>query len=401
MRIFCAVRHASDPRQFYGSLWSGNFYPALRQLGHEVVESQTDLAPASAFMAQEGRFDADQLAIRGRITTAILDEVKSAHARQPIDLFLSYFYNSHFDPSAFEEIHRLGIPTVNFYCNSIYQFELVEQIAPKVHYAWYAEKHAKARYEAAGANGVWVQMGADPDVYKPIDGVVRQSKATFVGMLYADRADWAAALVSANVPLELYGPNWGEAVPQAANSNGNLAPLAAGLWRSRLRLAQRNLARNGPLGGVTRTFKQWQFRRHTRQLLPMFKPIAKGAIPFTRICEVFSSYQVILNFSNVWADGWPGSELIPHVRLRDFEAPMCRTCFLTGHTDEIAEFYEIGREIDTYRSPQELVDKTRFYLSNPESAQKLRQAGYERATRDHTWVRRFQQLFREIGMQSS
>jgi hypothetical protein len=31
----------------------------------------------------------------------------------------------------------------------------------------------------------------------------------------------------------------------------------------------------------------------------------------------------------VWADGRSGSPLIPHVRLRDFEATMCRACYLT------------------------------------------------------------------------
>ena len=94
----------------------------------------------------------------------------------------------------------------------------------------------------------------------------------------------------------------------------------------------------------------------------------------------------------------PGSKLIPHVRLRDFEAPMCRTCFLTGYTDEITEFYEIGKEIDTYNSTEEFVDKVRFYLSNAQAAEQLREKGYQRARRDHTWVRRFEQLFREIGM---
>lgn len=111
-----------------------------------------------------------------------------------------------------------------------------------------------------------------------------------------------------------------------------------------------------------------------------------------------SGYELVLNFSNVWADGRPASPLIPHVRLRDFEAPMCRVCYLTGYTDELTEFYEIGREIDTYRTPAELVDKVRFYLSHPDAAEKLREAGYRRALRDHTWKRRFEELFRKIDI---
>jgi spore maturation protein CgeB len=76
---------------------------------------------------------------------------------------------------------------------------------------------------------------------------------------------------------------------------------------------------------------------------------------------------------------------------------MSRTCYLTGHSDEITEFYDVGREIDTYRSPEELVDKARFYLQNSDAAETLREAGYRRALRDHTWKRRFEELFQKIG----
>jgi len=88
------------------------------------------------------------------------------------------------------------------------------------------------------------------------------------------------------------------------------------------------------------------------------------------------------------------------VRLRDFEAPLCRSCYLTGYTEEIAEFYELGKEIDTYQSPEELVDKVKFYLNHPKEAENLREAAYQRAKRDHTWVNRFEELFEKIGLNS-
>jgi spore maturation protein CgeB len=133
-------------------------------------------------------------------------------------------------------------------------------------------------------------------------------------------------------------------------------------------------------------------------LTPQFEAYARGAVSFDRQADIFSQCEVCLNFSNVWADGRPGSVLIPHVRLRDFEVPMCRSCYLTGHSDEIEEFYDIGREIETYRTKEELVSKVRFYLANQRAAEQLREAGYRRARRDHTWVRRFDQLFQAIGV---
>src|ERR1022692_175302 len=104
MRIFSAVRHSIDPKFYFGGLWSGNFYPALRQLGHEVIESQVDLKPA--WDSPLGK--PDHLRIRAEITQRIIDEVRHAHQERPLDLFLSYFFNAHFDAGAFEDIHRLG-----------------------------------------------------------------------------------------------------------------------------------------------------------------------------------------------------------------------------------------------------------------------------------------------------
>jgi len=404
MRTFTAVRHSIDPSYFYGGLWSSNFYPALKKLGHEIIESQTDLFPASKFMQISGDFTPQELEVRSQITRKIIDEVKQAHRQSPINLFLSYFYNSHFDPAGFEEIHKLGIPTVNFYCNSIYQFELVSQIAEKVNFSWHAEKLARESYLKVGATPVWVQMGADPDVYHPIENINRQSKACFVGQRYADRDRLLAELINNQIAVDIYGRGWnlsamasqkssqqqkdvkGEYLGRRLQTPGSLNSYAQKAWSF--------IKNEGTIAGLMRTIRQLNYRSQSRQLDPI---VTQNACGFAEnISETFARYEIILNFSNVWADGQPSSKLIPHVRLRDFEAPMCRTCYLTGYTDEIAEFYEIGKEIDTYFSSEELVDKTRFYIEKPNEAEKLREAGYQRALRDHTWERRFEELFKEI-----
>jgi len=408
MRIFTAIRHASDPRRYYGGLWSANFYPALRLLGCEVVESRTDLLPASRFMHIGAGFTAGEKECRARLTERIVAELHAAHRERPVDLFLSYFYNSHFDPAGFAEVRRLGIPSVNFYCNSIYQFELVRDVAAAADFAWHAEKPARDLYVAAGARPVWVQMAADPSVYFPVNSEIRRPVAGFVGQRYADRDRWAAALIRAGVPLDLYGPSWGAPAP-AVDKQPESMELTEAEYLGRpilppgSRAAYReavveNWRREGLIRGSWRTWQQFVYRRESKRLLALCAPYARGAVPFEEQKRVFAGFEVVLNFSNVWADSRPGTALVPHVRLRDFEAPMCRVCYLTGYTEEITEFYEVGREIDTYRTPDELVDKCRFYLGNTAAAERLRDAGFLRARRDHTWVRRFEQLFAAIGL---
>jgi spore maturation protein CgeB len=281
----------------------------------------------------------------------------------------------------------------------------VAEIAAKADFSWHPERNARASYQRVGAKPVWVQMGADPDVYHPVKNVTRQPGACFVGQRYADRDRWLAALLRAGVPVDIYGSGWG--APMAPNGATALPQdeiylgrkqYHPGSFASYAQSLRETIARHGVFAGMDRLAKQWRYRFDTRALLPLVRENAKGWVD--DIARAFAAYELCLNFSNVWADGRPGSALIPHVRLRDFEAPMCRTCYLTGHTDEIGEFYEIGKEIDTYRSVEELVDKTRFYLSNPGQAERLRNAGHSRAVRDHTWVRRFDELFRKIGVDS-
>jgi len=409
VRVFVAVRHANDPREHYGGLWSMNFYPALRALGCELVESQVDLQPASRFMHIAGDFTREELQCRASLTERILAEVRAAHADRPIGLFLSYFYNSHFAPEGFSELRRLGIPTVTFFCNSLYQFELVRDIARAADFAWHAEKPARDLYVAAGARPVWVQMAADPNLYIPVPGAVREPVACFIGQRCADRDRWAATLLRAQVPLRLYGSGWSTPPPPSADADAASAAHVEARYLGRVsprpgtRAAyfaaiRQNWRANGLWSGSARTWRQLHYRRESRKLHSLLAAHARGPLTFDQQEQVVSECELILNFSNVWADGRPGSVLIPHVRLRDFEAPMRRACYLTGHTEEITEFYEVGKEIDTYRTPEELVDKCRFYLAHPDAAERLREAGFRRARLDHTWERRFETLFAQTGL---
>ena len=393
MRIFSAVRHARDARRFGGDLWPANFHPALRRLGHEVVESAVDLEPASRFLQiADPATVAAARAARATASERLLDEVRRAHRDRQIDLFLSYFYNSHCEAAAIAEISRLGIPTINFFCNSMYQFELVSKIAPAFDYSWHPERDARDAYLAAGAHPVRVQMGADPELYRPVAGACRLPRACFVGQRYGDRDRWLASLVRRGVPVDLYGQGWASDPPRTEGADDEFAyGRRAGSVGSYVDVLRSNLAAGGLVRGAVRTLRQALYAAQTRRVRRVLAPLAKP--PARDLSEVFSSYDVVLNFSNVWSDGRPGSPKIPHVRLRDFEAPMAGACYLTGAFDEIGEFYSVGREIDTYASEDELADKTRFYLANPQAAMRLREAGERRARRDHTWDCRFRELF--------
>ncbi len=82
---------------------------------------------------------------------------------------------------------------------------------------------------------------------------------------------------------------------------------------------------------------------------------------------------------------------------RDFEVPMSGGLYLTEHHEELVPFYEVGREIVTYTGFDDLLEKIRWLLSDPEQAEATRRAGRERALREHTWEMRFEKVFRMLG----
>ncbi len=83
---------------------------------------------------------------------------------------------------------------------------------------------------------------------------------------------------------------------------------------------------------------------------------------------------------------------------RDFEIPMSGGLYLTEYHPELEEFYNPVSEIVTYRDFDDLVEKIRFLLSNPEKADEIRRKGYERARREHSWEMRFQKIFYLLGL---
>jgi len=83
---------------------------------------------------------------------------------------------------------------------------------------------------------------------------------------------------------------------------------------------------------------------------------------------------------------------------RDFEIPMSGGLYLTEHHPELERVYEIGKEIVTYRGFEDLLEKIRYLLDNPAEAETIRQRGFARARRDHSWEMRFAKIFNMVGL---
>ena len=78
---------------------------------------------------------------------------------------------------------------------------------------------------------------------------------------------------------------------------------------------------------------------------------------------------------------------------------MCRALHFPQYSDELPMYYDIEKEVIAWRTFDELVTKTRYYVSHPAEAERIREAGYRRAREEHTWEKRYAQLFRSMELE--
>lgn len=88
------------------------------------------------------------------------------------------------------------------------------------------------------------------------------------------------------------------------------------------------------------------------------------------------------------------------LKLRDFDAPMSGSCYLTQHNNDLHELYKIDREIETYHSVADCVERVRRILADDARREAMAVAGRARAVRDHTWDVRFRTLWEICGVKS-
>jgi spore maturation protein CgeB len=244
----------------------------------------------------------------------------------------------------------MGIPTVNWYCNASYQFELVEEIAPAYDFCLVPEQFRLDDYRRVGANPIYCQEAANPNVYRPHD-VPLDYDVTFVGQRYGTRPQYLKAPDREGRDTRAWGPRWDEQARRAAT------PLDHELAR-----------RSG------------------------------GPLSDDELVAMYSRSRVSLGFSAVAHVPKDGSPPIKQVRLRDFEAPMSGAFYLVERFDELAEFFEPGKEVVFFEDEHDLAGKAKFYLAHETERRKIREAGLRRAREEHTWHRRFERAFEQMGL---
>jgi spore maturation protein CgeB len=113
-----------------------------------------------------------------------------------------------------------------------------------------------------------------------------------------------------------------------------------------------------------------------------------GPLSTEEMVRLYAKSRINLGFGGV-----EGHEETYCLKGRDFEIPMSGGLYLTEHHPELERVYDLGKEIVTYRGFDDLLANIRHLLADPQRAEAIRQAGFRRARKEHTWEMRFERVF--------
>lgn len=113
--------------------------------------------------------------------------------------------------------------------------------------------------------------------------------------------------------------------------------------------------------------------------------------------EVYERSKINLNFAGSVRSLRRFGRRIKQIKARVFEVPGAGGFLLTEYVEGLEEFFRLTEEIETFHCLEEAADKCRFYLKNDAVRERIAHAGWERACHDHSYEKRFSEIFRRLA----
>lgn len=107
---------------------------------------------------------------------------------------------------------------------------------------------------------------------------------------------------------------------------------------------------------------------------------------FEDAAKKFSQSKVVFNIS-----------IKDDVNMRVFEALSTGSFLLTNWIPTLEDLFEDGKHLVTYKTLDEMVEKTKYYLEHDEEREKIALAGHEEFMKKHTYKHRVENILKKIG----
>jgi len=113
-------------------------------------------------------------------------------------------------------------------------------------------------------------------------------------------------------------------------------------------------------------------------------------LTFEQMVQVFNRSKINLNLNNACDNSFK------QIKGRNFEVPGCGGFLLTGTAENLNEYYQYGKEIETYNDTNEMIAKIKHFLGQDDIRNSIATAGYNRTVNEHTYAHRFNEIFSTV-----
>jgi hypothetical protein len=217
---------------------------------------------------------------------------------------------------------------------------------------------------------------------------VETEPATFLGSADVLRRDVLGRALQGGSDFVIRGPGW--------LGNGR---SANGLQRSRSIAStvsnQIDLLKEHGLGSLLKKLEA----RMLPLRLPSIGESRIGAAVFDDdYIRITREAMVTIGVNRVPSVNLSARRPLVYSRLRDIEAPMLGACYLTEWTEGLEHMYELSKEIETYRTAEELTSKLSELRQDPVRRSAMRERAQRRALADHTVGRSIERVRVHFGL---
>lgn len=319
-----------------------NFYLTLKEMsGIEVVE-----------------FPFDRILEVGKVR--FNEELLEMVRKEKPDLVFVFMFSDELDKKTLLEIKKIT-KTVAWYADDSWRFyNYSRRWYPYftwnvTTYSWIPELAAKTGIR----NVIRSQWAANPKTFYPVTDLKKDIEVSFVGQRNPERAKVIAELRDRGIVVYVRGWGW----PEGKASQKEMLEIVS---RSKITLninSQRSPWNIESLGRLVAKRSMGRF------------------IPDFHLAQNFESWRRIG---------------VPQVKARPFELAACSAFVVSGFADDLDSFYKEGSEMVFYRGANDLAEKIDYYRKHDAERNRVASAGYARTMRDHTYEKRFRELFAMI-----
>lgn len=365
--LYAAMKHDyGRPEQGY-SFEHFNFYDSLVRMGHDIVY-----------------FDFFELMkVRGREwMNRRLREV--VDAEQP-DLMFAVMFQDELDPAVVESISsETPTTTLNWFCDDHWRFEsFSSRWAHSFNWIVTTALDAVPKYEEIGyANAIKSQWAANHFLYRRLD-LPTDVDISFVGQPHGNRREVIGALTERGLDVQAWGSGW---------EAGRLSQdgMIEMFNRSRINLNLPNASTDGEAPPPSQPAASRLLNAHPlgRALKRPLRPVAH------RVRRIAEARRTVVAEAPLTS-----TMLLPEqIKGRNFEVPGCAGFLLTGPADDLETYYRDGEEIVCFTDVDDAVEKARHYLAHEAERARIAAAGHARTLAEHTYERRFNEIFARLGL---